>query len=44
MPETELGKPAKEIWKFLSNGQNGYQEEREIEKAVKNMSLGTGYY
>jgi hypothetical protein len=39
-------KPAEEIWilKFLGNSQNDYQEEREIEEAVKNNSLGTRYY
>jgi hypothetical protein len=47
MPETKLwGSQLKKfgILKFVSNSQNDYQEEREIEEAVKDTSLGTRYY
>jgi hypothetical protein len=47
MPETKLwGSQLKKfgILKFVSNSQNYYQEEREIEEAVKDTSLGTRYY
>jgi hypothetical protein len=47
MSETELWRSQLKkfgILKFLGNSQNDYQEEREIEEAVKNTSLGTRYY
>jgi len=32
------------LLKFVPNNKDNYQEEREIQDAVKNMSLGTRYY
>jgi hypothetical protein len=47
MPETKLwGSQLKKfgILKFVSNSQDDYQEERDIQEAVKNTSLDMRYY
>jgi ABC-type phosphate/phosphonate transport system substrate-binding protein len=32
------------LLQFVPNNTDNYQQEREIQEAVKNMSLGTRYY
>jgi ABC-type phosphate/phosphonate transport system substrate-binding protein len=45
MQQTRLwGSRLKKYGLFVPNNKDNYQEEREIQNAVKNMSLGTQYY